>query len=158
MPFKGEGANRATVLLEMRVALLEWQGQNPIASDKWRGLLEKKKQEDADAAGKHGCSGNAGAGSASDAATAGDIAIDEEGEWSLLVDLSKEPAGGRATLSAGAEDAGDGLSSPTRLPAGVCVCVCARVCVCVFVSGLLSVSACPSVRLSVLLSASLSLR
>lgn len=104
LPFKGEGANRATVLLEMRVAFIEWQGQTPPASEKWRAHFEKQREGGSQASAHAG----AGEGCGSQSVIGDDIAIDEEGEWSLLVDLSKtQPDGGMPASSEGG-GVGDG--------------------------------------------------
>jgi hypothetical protein len=105
LPFQGEGASRATVLLEMRVAFIEWQGQTPPASEKWRAHFEKQREGGLQGSAHAGAKG--GSGSRSSRSAAGDdIAIDEEGEWSLLVDLSKTQPAGRK--SASSEGGGEG--------------------------------------------------
>ena len=85
LPFKGEGAHKASVLLEMRLAFLEWDGQDPPATQKWKQKYAGGPQQQVPAGGlqqqqqqQHAPHDN--------------IEIDEDAdsEWSLLVDVSKE--------------------------------------------------------------------
>ena len=86
VPFKGEGAHKVSVLLEMRVSFLEWPGQDPPASQHWKGLFEAKQREREEQASRAAAA--AKADTSVDSLTS--VGEADDSDWALLVDASKE--------------------------------------------------------------------
>ena len=86
VPFKGEGAHKVSVLLEIRVSFLEWPGQDPPASQHWKGLFEAKQREREEQASRAAAA--AKADTSVDSLTS--VGEADDSDWALLVDASKE--------------------------------------------------------------------